>query len=321
MPLPAPTNTWRTIGITCRATSPGASLSIGTRRQPSTFWPSSRMTFSTMRSHSLRWFTSAGRNTIPTPYCPAAGSSTRSAFTSRRKNASGICTRIPAPSPVFGSQPQAPRCVRFWRTVRPFCTISCEGSPFTFTTNPTPQASCSMRGSLSQFVRRSAMSRSPQVSVAVVRPSRAPRMGRRDGVLRIEPELHALDVGREDDRRFGPRHALHRADLRDHALERRRARGLHLEQEGERARDVMALEHVRERGHLLLEAVDGIRIARDDADERRDVHADLPAVDDRMIAGDHAGRFELLDALEHRRRGQADLLAESREWRSAVVLQ
>src|SRR5712671_5664896 len=264
--------------MTWRATSPGAFSSIGTRRQPRTFWPSSRITFSTMRSHSLRWFTSDGRNTIPTPYWPAAGRSMRSAFASRRKNASGICTRMPAPSPVSGSQPHAPRCVRLFSTVRPFWTISCERSPLTFTTKPTPQASCSMRGSLSQFVFGFVMSRSPQMSRAFARSPRAPRVRGRYRVPRMESQLHALDVGREDDGRFGSRHAVDRADLRDQPLERRRVRRLHLDQEGERAGHVVALEDVLERGDLRLELLDRLGIARDHADEGGDVEADLPAV-------------------------------------------
>ena len=39
------------------------------------------------------------------------------------KNSCGICVKMPAPSPVSGSQPQAPRCVRFTRISRPGRTI------------------------------------------------------------------------------------------------------------------------------------------------------------------------------------------------------
>jgi hypothetical protein len=59
--------TWRTSGMTVRATSPGAFSSTGRRRQPRSFCPSSRITFSTMRSHWFFWFTSRGRKTMPTP--------------------------------------------------------------------------------------------------------------------------------------------------------------------------------------------------------------------------------------------------------------
>jgi len=55
--------------------------------------------------------------------------------------------RIPAPSPVFGSQPQAPRCRRFLSTVRALSTIVWDFRPLMSTTKPTPQASCSWEGS------------------------------------------------------------------------------------------------------------------------------------------------------------------------------
>ena len=54
---------------------------------------------------------------MPTPYSPGSGSSMPSALQLARKNSCGICTRMPAPSPVSGSQPQAPRCVEVRRTV------------------------------------------------------------------------------------------------------------------------------------------------------------------------------------------------------------
>ena len=55
---------------------------------------------------------------MPTPYAPGGGQRRCAAPAhSRRRNASGICIRMPAPSPVCGSQPQAPRCVRLRSTV------------------------------------------------------------------------------------------------------------------------------------------------------------------------------------------------------------
>ena len=51
-----------------------------------------------------------GRNTLPTPYCPASGSSESIRFLhSLRRSLSGIPVMIPAPSPVFFSNPTPPR--------------------------------------------------------------------------------------------------------------------------------------------------------------------------------------------------------------------
>src|SRR3954463_9327418 len=54
---------------------------------------------------------------------------------------------MPAPSPVFFSQPDAPRCSRLKSTCNPLSTIECERLPAMSTTKPRPQASCSCRGS------------------------------------------------------------------------------------------------------------------------------------------------------------------------------
>ena len=59
----------------------------------------------------------------------------------------GICIRMPAPSPVFFSQPQAPRCSRFSSTWTACSTMSWDLRPWTSTTKPMPHASCSWRGS------------------------------------------------------------------------------------------------------------------------------------------------------------------------------
>jgi hypothetical protein len=66
---------------------------------------------------------------------------------SRARNAWGIWIRMPAPSPVFGSHPHAPRCRRFFSTVSAWLTIACERRPLMSTTKPTPQASRSVEGS------------------------------------------------------------------------------------------------------------------------------------------------------------------------------
>src|SRR5574337_1866229 len=55
--------------------------------------------------------------------------------------------RMPAPSPVFGSAPQAPRCSKFFRIVSDCWMIVWDLRPLISTTKPTPQASCSYAGS------------------------------------------------------------------------------------------------------------------------------------------------------------------------------
>ncbi len=79
-----------------------------------------------------------------------------SAATARRK-AWGRARRIPAPSPVFASEPDAPRCSRLTRTVSASRTMACEGRPAMSTTKPKPQASCSVDGSYSVRVCGTAM--------------------------------------------------------------------------------------------------------------------------------------------------------------------
>src|SRR5690606_20726465 len=54
---------------------------------------------------------------------------------------------MPAPSPESGSDPVAPRCSRLRRTVRACSTRVWDASPVRVATKPTPQASCSSRGS------------------------------------------------------------------------------------------------------------------------------------------------------------------------------
>src|SRR3989442_12063634 len=65
----------------------------------------------------------------------------------RRRNLSGVRTRMPAPSPELGSQPQAPRCDMFSSMSRASSTILCEALPLMWQRKPTPQESCSKRGS------------------------------------------------------------------------------------------------------------------------------------------------------------------------------
>jgi len=52
-----------------------------------------------------------------------------------------------APSPVFFSQPHAPRWLRLTRTVSALRMIALDLRPLMSATKPTPHASCSYRGS------------------------------------------------------------------------------------------------------------------------------------------------------------------------------
>lgn len=63
---------------------------------------------------------------MPTPYSPSAGSVKPSCLHALTKKSCGICMRMPAPSPVSGSQPQAPRCSRLRRICSPISTMECD---------------------------------------------------------------------------------------------------------------------------------------------------------------------------------------------------
>src|SRR4029450_6153183 len=155
----------------------------------------------------------------------------RMPFASRRRKASGICTMITAPSPVRGSQPHAPRCVRLRSTSSPCSTMSCDLSPFTLTTKPTPHASCSMRGSRSQLegpwiVMPPLASRAPQVAVALAGAPRPLAVRDRRQLLGMQVHPDALRMRGQHDGRLGACHAVEGADLRDELLERGGARRL-----------------------------------------------------------------------------------------------
>ena len=138
----------RKTGSAATARGPSSPSSVGTSRQPSTRCPSSphdpldRRFDARARVGLLRQEDEAGA-------VRALGGERRSAVAaaSLRKNRSGIWMRMPAPSPVLASQPQAPRCSRLISTWRAWRTIACERCPLAWTTKPTPQASCSWRGS------------------------------------------------------------------------------------------------------------------------------------------------------------------------------
>ena len=128
--------------------------STGTSRQPRTSRPSS----ATMRSSSeialARSSGSAGRNARPVAYArtgaPPSGDvlgSGSAKSTVARSSASGTWSMIPAPSPLVGSLPAAPRWSRLCRTTRASRTIAWLATPRVLATAPTPQASCSYAGS------------------------------------------------------------------------------------------------------------------------------------------------------------------------------
>jgi hypothetical protein len=60
-----------------------------------------------------------------------------------RRNSSGTCSRIPAPSPVLGSAPWAPRCSMLSSAVMALSTMSRLLRPCMSATIATPQESCS----------------------------------------------------------------------------------------------------------------------------------------------------------------------------------
>ncbi|CAB4628509.1 unannotated protein [freshwater metagenome] len=82
-------------------------------------------------------------NAMPVAYAPEDGS--LNSLTSW-KYPSGIRMRIPAPSPLSGSAPDAPRCSMLRSAVSALETISCVAILLSVATIATPQASCSFAG-------------------------------------------------------------------------------------------------------------------------------------------------------------------------------
>ena len=107
----------------------------------------SEITFSTTATHASRSLSSSGRKNIPAAYSPSPGSWIPISPHTRERKACGTCIRIPAPSPLHGSHPAAPRCVRFSRSSSPFSTMSCDFRPLACAMKPMPHASCSFAGS------------------------------------------------------------------------------------------------------------------------------------------------------------------------------
>ena len=138
-----PTKNWHISGRTLAESVPMASGSTGTSRHPRNLRPSSATTLSMICLQRAAWDGSRGRKTMPTPYAPRSGSSMPWLRHWRSKNSCGICTSIPAPSPVSGSAPAAPRCPRLISTSSPWAMTLCDLTPLMLATSPTPHASCS----------------------------------------------------------------------------------------------------------------------------------------------------------------------------------
>ncbi|CAB4674511.1 unannotated protein [freshwater metagenome] len=115
------TNNCSKVGMTSRAVEPIIELFVGTGRQPRTFNPSVSAIAAIAALTATTSVGSCGRYAVPAAYIPAAGSSKS---TTARKNSSGTRNKMPAPSPLSGSAPVAPRCSRFTSAVRAFCTMS-----------------------------------------------------------------------------------------------------------------------------------------------------------------------------------------------------
>ena len=144
LPAGSWTKTCLKLGMTRLAVTPTMSSFDGTSRQPRTANPSSRAIDSTCSWDCRANAASRGRKHRPTPYAPACG---RSKSTTSRRKRSGTWTRMPAPSPELVSAPCAPRWSRLQRAPKAVSTMLRDLRPLMSTTNDTPHASCSNRGS------------------------------------------------------------------------------------------------------------------------------------------------------------------------------
>ena len=138
-------NTCLNTGSTATALGPTAASSVGTSRQPISRWPSS----ATIDGEELLDGARAPRRR-------AAGRPGRRR--TRRSAAAGPARPCAGSCPASGSgcrrrrrcSPRSRRRRDGWRLIRTCsacCTIACDLRPLMSTTKPTPQASCSCRGS------------------------------------------------------------------------------------------------------------------------------------------------------------------------------
>ena len=98
-------------GSPLRAVRPSAELSVGTLRQPSSRWPSSATMRANRSSICARWDRVARQEHHAGAVLARRRQVDAEAARLLAKNRCGNCNSTPAPSPVFVSQPHAPR----WR--------------------------------------------------------------------------------------------------------------------------------------------------------------------------------------------------------------
>ena len=124
---------------------PSAERSRGTERHPRSGTPYCCNVFSTSaRPCACALRSCRGKKIIPTPISFIDPKWTPSFSSSFWNSFSGICVKIPAPSPVFASAATAPRCVKFVTACVAILIISWLRFPKRFAIKPTPQASFSL---------------------------------------------------------------------------------------------------------------------------------------------------------------------------------
>ncbi len=145
------TNSCSMCGIQPSAVAPTSapSGSMGTSRQPSTVSPSSTAMASTSSRAAARATASCGRKQMPAAkvLAPSAAGGGSSKPTTSRNSSTGSWIRMPAPSPLLGSAPAAPRCSRCSKATSPSTTMACERRPWISVIMATPQESDSLSGS------------------------------------------------------------------------------------------------------------------------------------------------------------------------------
>ena len=135
------TNICLMAGSAFRAASPSTSGQVGTVRRCISCSRSRSISSIITERICCCSLSPLGRNTRPVPYCPFSGTG----MPCNRMNSWGICSIMPAPSPVL-SRVSAPRCSMFSSTRSALSTRSWLLPPCMFTTMPTPHASCSYCG-------------------------------------------------------------------------------------------------------------------------------------------------------------------------------
>ena len=153
----------RITGIEASAVSPSASSLTGISRQQS------NCNCSCFKAERRVSSLTASSSTLPKIIPAARGWSSLICSRRSRKNArSSSCGRlavIPAPSPLRPSAAIAPRCARRERASSPIWSTSKEGVAGIRVMKPTPQESCSNRGSYKPCCTFAALSEISQVTL------------------------------------------------------------------------------------------------------------------------------------------------------------